>query len=181
MNTTPSQPTNAPPLNLSFNFTFKDLYTTQGLQKLDRQFLQYLSIQPALLEQLIELRNNKPKYSKEIANFLLDISPYVEDFIAQLFSIQTELQDLRNAHNILAPLYTVKRLFIQRKSQSKYKNEAYNFNSEELKQKLCKYIETLNLDLDYILNLSNAAFNLPSMYGKFNVENFSKNLAFELK
>ncbi len=146
-----------PKLNLSFSFSFEDLYSTKGLQRLDKTFLKYLAVQPFLLEKLIEYRENKPAHNKEIASFLLELSPYLEDFIAELFDIKSDIDNLRQAHNELAPLYTVKRLFVQRKSHQKYGKTAENIDEIVIKPQLEKLVS----DFNYKINLPHTVFNLP--------------------
>ncbi|MFZ9150647.1 MAG: hypothetical protein ACO22T_05680, partial [Burkholderiales bacterium] len=55
---------------------------------------------------------------------LLAIAPHLDDFIGQLFGIATDVADLSAQHHKLAPLYSVKRLFVQRKAMHKYKPDA---------------------------------------------------------
>jgi len=167
--------TNTPILNLNYNFTFADLYNNQKLQQLDKTFLHYLAIAPDLLEKLIDYRENKPIYSKEIGNFLLEISPYVEDFIANLFNIQTDLESLRKAHSDLAPLYTVKRLFVQRKS-SVYAKEIDSVDLEKTKSLLQIEIDKLNLNF----TLPNTALNLSPEHKIYNLKDINSDLFFEV-
>ena len=59
----------------------------------------------------------------------------LEDFLARLFGIESEAQALAARHNELAPLYSVKRLFVQRRAVHKVKPEdaspeAYPFTTE---------------------------------------------------
>ncbi len=45
---------------------------------------------------------------------MIAVAPYLEDFIGKLFGIEADLRDLQARHHELAPLYAVKRKFIQR-------------------------------------------------------------------
>src|SRR5262249_26888766 len=47
---------------------------------------------------------------------IIELAPYLEDFLGQLFDIEREISELQKRHNELAPLYAVKRKFVQRKA-----------------------------------------------------------------
>jgi hypothetical protein len=50
------------------------------------------------------------------SNLLVDLAPHLEDFIGELFGIAAEVRALQARHHKLAPLYSVKRLFVQRRA-----------------------------------------------------------------
>ena len=52
------------------------------------------------------------------------LAPHLDDFIGQLFGITGEVSALSEQHHKLAPLYSIKRLFVQRKAMHKYKADA---------------------------------------------------------
>ncbi len=151
-----------PSLKLAYNLSFDDIYSISGLQYLDKLFLQFLDDgtinDQQLKQQLIEYREayasiNQPKYDKKIANFILQLAPHLEDFIAQLFNIQGQIQQLRFTHNYIAPLYSMKRLFVQRKSKI-YNQEIENFNGDELKNQLLSFIDNINIEQLATIKLS---------------------------
>ncbi len=47
---------------------------------------------------------------------ILDLAAYVEDFIGEMFGISAEILALQTLHNELAPLYSAKRRFVQKKA-----------------------------------------------------------------
>ncbi len=53
---------------------------------------------------------------KAESDLLVDLAPHVEDFIGELFGIAAEIRELQARHDELAPLYSVKRLFVQRRA-----------------------------------------------------------------
>ncbi len=172
------QSTLMPKLKLNHNLNLADLYTYQGLQSLDTIFLNYLdNIEPTLKAQLLQLRFDKPKHSKDIATFLLNLSPYVEDFIADLFNIQKEINALRQSHYDLAHLYTVKRLFVQRKSTAKYgktPESIENIDGEDVYQKLNDILDENKYTSIYNnLQFSPSAFNLSANYSANNNDNIN--------
>jgi NADPH-dependent glutamate synthase beta subunit-like oxidoreductase/NAD(P)H-flavin reductase len=107
-------------LRLAFGFTFEDLYHRDGLVRLDAEFCRFLGASDtALLQHLIEARQD-PAASprKQQSELMIAIAPYVEDFIGELFGISTQVRALQAAHEELAPLYALKRRFIQKKAIS---------------------------------------------------------------
>ena len=109
-------------LKLAFGFEFRDLYDTAGLNRLDAAFLDYL--QPELRERLTSGRTNPASLArKDESQLIIDVAPHLEDFIGHLFGITHNLNVLRDHHTDLAPIYTVKRRFVQRKAITSIKPE----------------------------------------------------------
>jgi len=110
----------------NFGFSFDDFYRRDGLLRLDRVFLQELDHADAALHgRLLAARSGaEPLPAKDESDLLLALTPHLDDFIAQLFDIEAEVRALSGRHHALAPLYSVKRLFVQRKAMHKYKAEA---------------------------------------------------------
>ena len=113
----------APP---RFGFSFEDFYKRDGLVRLDRIFLGQLEQTDAALHaRLLAARTAaEPWAAKAESELLLALAPHLDDFIAQLFGIDAEVRALSARHHELAPLYSVKRLFVQRKAMHKYKADA---------------------------------------------------------
>jgi len=110
-------------MQLAFGIRFKDLYEREGLLRVDRAFLAFLGeIDAALRDRLIAAREKQPGGKVE-SDLLVALAPHVDDFIARLFGIEAEAQALAGRHNALAPLWSVKRLFVQRRALHKVKAE----------------------------------------------------------
>ena len=110
-------------LHLRFNLSFEDLYSRDGLMRLDGAFLHFLAEADATLrERLLTGRASAPQ-AKEESELLIALAPHLEDFLARLFAIEAEAQALAARHHELAPLYSVKRLFVQRRALHKVKLE----------------------------------------------------------
>jgi NADPH-dependent glutamate synthase beta subunit-like oxidoreductase/NAD(P)H-flavin reductase len=108
---------------LGFGIRFGDLYEREGLARVDAAFLDFLGQgDAALRDRLVAARAHAPA-AKEESDLLVAAAPHVEDFIAQLFGIEAEAQALAAKHHELAPLYSVKRLFVQRRAMHKVKPE----------------------------------------------------------
>ena len=112
-------------LLLPFGLTFDDLYTRDGLVKLDGLFRASLQQgAPALAERLATARQEPPApHTKSGSELIIELAPYVEDFIGELFGIESEIARLQLRHSDLAPLYAVKRKFVQRKALTGYTAE----------------------------------------------------------
>ena len=107
----------APPLSLAFGLSFEDLYRQEGLTRLDRSFQQQLQgLAPGLHDRLLAARQGPAALaSKASSELIVELAPYVEDFLGELFGIGPELRKLQARHAELAPLHAVKRRFVQRK------------------------------------------------------------------
>ena len=105
-------------LALGFGLTFEELYRRDGLIRLDRAFMERLKTgDPGLFNRLMAARAAPDALAdRDESELLIETAPHLEDFIGTLFGIGTELEALQTAHDSLAPLYRVKRLFVQRRA-----------------------------------------------------------------
>jgi len=151
-------------MRLGFDTTFEHLYSREGLIALDAKFVDRLrQSDVALHNRLVETRarvrggvlyddrggevsrsetgGGAPPTTKEESQLIIDLAPHVEDFIAELFIIRTALTKLKQKHFELAPLYTCKRLFVQRKAAKTIKAEdAEKLDSVQLEKELIAWI-----------------------------------------
>lgn len=111
--------------NFNFGFTIADFYRRSGLVKLDQIFLDFLRTGDEALYKKLEYARAHPDelLPKDDSALLIEIAPWVEDFIARLFNIETEVQQLAAKHHELAPLYFCKRQFVQRRAKGKVGDE----------------------------------------------------------
>jgi NADPH-dependent glutamate synthase beta subunit-like oxidoreductase/NAD(P)H-flavin reductase len=122
-------------MKLGFGIAFGDLYERAGLLRLDAAFLDFLGeADAALREKLLAARASPPPVREE-SDLLVALAPHVEDFLARLFGIEAEAGALAARHNELAPLYSVKRNFVQRRALHKVKPqdarpEGFEFTTE---------------------------------------------------
>jgi NADPH-dependent glutamate synthase beta subunit-like oxidoreductase/NAD(P)H-flavin reductase len=107
-------------LHLAFGFVFEDLYSREGLVRLDAAFCQGLqAADAALLQNMMEARKNPASLTrKRESELIIAIAPHVEDFIGELFGIAPEVRTLQAKHGALEPLYALKRKFVQKKAIS---------------------------------------------------------------
>jgi NADPH-dependent glutamate synthase beta subunit-like oxidoreductase/NAD(P)H-flavin reductase len=122
-------------LHLAFGLSFADLQARAGLARVDDAFLNYVAESDATLAARLAAARRAPPSRKEESELLIALAPQLEDFLARLFGIEAEAQALAARHNELAPLWSVKRLFVQRRALHKVKPEdatpdGYTFVSE---------------------------------------------------
>ena len=114
-------------------FTYKDLFSPQGLQKLDTEFLQHLEqLDTELHEKLIDYRNNSVTGdSLQTSQLILSCAPVLETFIAELFEISDEISDSKEktlSHN---PVVAFKKTFVLRRARRRLlKKEEFETFSE---------------------------------------------------
>jgi NADPH-dependent glutamate synthase beta subunit-like oxidoreductase/NAD(P)H-flavin reductase len=126
-------------LVLKHGLRFSDLYEREGLVRLDRAFVAHLAAADISLHNRFmtaRCRPNAIERSDE-SNLLVDLAPNLEDFIGELFGIGREIEALQAHHHELAPLYSVKRLFVQRQAiRGVKKADAEEFDERRLGQEL---------------------------------------------
>src|SRR5206468_4304203 len=126
---------------LGFGLKFEDLYRRDGLVRLDGAFVDALAARsPELHNRLMAARaalaseasgqrgDSIVRAPEQVAgklesDLIVALAPELEEFIAELFGIAAEMTALRARRDKLAPLYGVKRLFVQRRAAKKYSAE----------------------------------------------------------
>ncbi|MBX3486574.1 MAG: FAD-dependent oxidoreductase [Candidatus Paracaedibacteraceae bacterium] len=122
--------------------TFSDLYTQSGLEAIDRRFSEFVqSLDSDLYDRYVLARQNKQGDS----DLLMALAPVFEDFIADLFDIKPDVLKLQQSHHELAPVFSVKRLFVQRQAVRKYPPQAAaTFDGDSLRSQLKQSILKFN-------------------------------------
>src|SRR6266566_7124584 len=112
-------------LKLAHGLSFAEIHERDGLARLDAAFLGFLEASDsALRARLLAARENPAGLAaKAESALILEIAPHLDDFLAELFCIQAEFRALAARHHELAPLFAVKRQFVQRRAANKVKPE----------------------------------------------------------
>jgi NADPH-dependent glutamate synthase beta subunit-like oxidoreductase/NAD(P)H-flavin reductase len=107
-------------LNLSFGIRFEDLYSHDGLKRLDDAFVAQLRKADAdLCERLNAARTDHSSLDRlQTSQLILDLAPHLEDFVGELFHLSSQLTALQSAHSADAALLALKRKFVQRRGAS---------------------------------------------------------------
>src|SRR5437764_4064406 len=105
-------------LSLQHGLPVANLYDRDGLVRLDRAFVAHLSESDIGLHDRLMTARRDPDAIERLdeSNLLVDLAPHLEDFIGELFGIAAEVRALQARHHELGPLYSVKRLFVQRRA-----------------------------------------------------------------
>ena len=112
--------TSSTQLDLKFGLSFEDLYQREGLVRLDAEFRRHLqAVNAPLLQRLVAVRENPAALDrKQQSDLIVELAPHVEDFIGELFGISAALRTVQTKHHALAPIYALKRRFVQKKAIS---------------------------------------------------------------
>jgi NADPH-dependent glutamate synthase beta subunit-like oxidoreductase/NAD(P)H-flavin reductase len=132
-------------LKLAFGLSFAELYERDGLVKVDEAFLSLLERADAALGSRLRAARSAPDAldQKSESALILELSPHLDRFVAQLFGIADEALALSRRHDDLAPLYHVKRQFVQRRAAIKIKApEAATLDGDALRSELIPLIGT---------------------------------------
>jgi NADPH-dependent glutamate synthase beta subunit-like oxidoreductase/NAD(P)H-flavin reductase len=128
-------------LNLAHGLAFEDLYRREGLVRLDRHFLDFLATADASLRDRLVAARAAPDAlaPRDESALILAAAPHLERFVSQLFGIADEVLALARRHDESAPLYSVKRQFVQRRAATKIKpEEAQSLDGPALERELRK-------------------------------------------
>ncbi|GEO80680.1 FAD-dependent oxidoreductase [Pararhodospirillum oryzae] len=101
---------------LGLGFTAADLYTDEGMARIDATFQEHLTeTDPALAEALTAARAAPEALDGRAQSALiLSLAACLDDFLGRLFAISGPLAETQGRHHDLAPLYACKRAFVQR-------------------------------------------------------------------
>jgi NADPH-dependent glutamate synthase beta subunit-like oxidoreductase/NAD(P)H-flavin reductase len=105
-------------LVLQHGLKFEDLYRRDGLVRLDAAFLAHLaSVDAELATRLAAARAGEAAIAiKDESELIVELAPHAEDFIGATFGIAREVRELQEKHDRIAPIFIVKRLFVQRRA-----------------------------------------------------------------
>jgi NADPH-dependent glutamate synthase beta subunit-like oxidoreductase/NAD(P)H-flavin reductase len=126
-------------LTLGFDLRFAELYGRDGLVRVDARFVDFVKARNLDLHDRLMAARAAPGQvaGKAESDLIVELAPELEDFIAELFGIDADVRMLQSRHQALAPLYTVKRLFVQRRAAKKYGPEqAAAFDGQALRAEL---------------------------------------------
>jgi NADPH-dependent glutamate synthase beta subunit-like oxidoreductase len=128
-----------PMLALAHGFAFPDLYSVEGARRLDERFRTHLRAADALLADRLDVARADPDglARKAESELLIALAPHLEDFLAMLFGIEADVRELEARHHALAPLFVVKRQFVQRKAMNTHRADvAASFDGAALRARL---------------------------------------------
>src|SRR5436190_7188469 len=112
-------------MHLAFGLAFAELHDPAGLERLDAEFSRWLQEADDGLAARYAAARAAPAALpyKEEAELLIAAGPHLDRFIAELFGIEPQWDQLAGRHHRLEPLFRVKRKFVQRRAMLKVKAE----------------------------------------------------------
>lgn len=126
----------------AFGISFEELYSREGLVKLDGLFLSKLQEKEEGLHAALLAARETPLTGKLESELLIQLGPHVEDFIADLFQIKSEVEQLSARHHALDPVYACKRLFVQRRAAKEVKEaDAQAIDGLSMEKELQEYFQ----------------------------------------
>jgi len=143
-------------LSLQFGLAFHDLYQREGLLKLDAAFLAELAEHSSTLHaRLLAAREDQTTLTvKQRSELIVELAPHLEDFVGKLFGIDAELRELQVRHTELAPLYSVKRKFVQRKLAGRTIEQARAIDPIAVTADLQAFINGPLTETSYVTNVA---------------------------
>jgi NADPH-dependent glutamate synthase beta subunit-like oxidoreductase/NAD(P)H-flavin reductase len=130
-------------LQLGLGLHFADLYCRDGLARLDGAFITRLrTAHVDLHNQLMRARFSPDTLAADAhSELLVALAPVLEDFIGELFNVAPDIEQLRSRQGKLVQLYTVKRLFVQRRAAKKFSpDRAATFDGAALRCELERHL-----------------------------------------
>ena len=131
------------PLVLGFGIAFDSLYRRDGLKAIDDRFVEFLQQRNPELHDRLAAARAAPDAAvdKMEKDLVVDLAPMLDDFTAELFAIAAEVKALRARDQALAPIYSVKRQFVQRRSAKKFTPvQAESFDGDALREQLERHL-----------------------------------------
>jgi len=131
------------PLVLGFDIAFDSLYRRDGLKAIDDRFVEFLQQRNPELHDRLAAARAAPDAAvgKMEKDMVVDLAPVLDDFTAELFGIAAEVKALRARDQALAPIYSVKRQFVQRRSAKKFTPvQAESFDGDALREQLERHL-----------------------------------------
>ncbi|MGH8034798.1 MAG: hypothetical protein ACREO9_06195, partial [Lysobacterales bacterium] len=120
-------------------FAFADLYDHQRLPALDASFVDYVESADDDCASRLRAARAEPQLlsANDESALILELAPHLERFLEMLFGIGAEAALLAERHSALAPLYAIKRKFVQRRAALKYTAElARGFDEADLTREM---------------------------------------------
>ncbi|NRB10085.1 MAG: 2-polyprenylphenol hydroxylase [Rickettsiaceae bacterium] len=138
-------------MQLKYDLDLQQLYSLSGLKKLEQYFIQFLTENNSKLAlKYLEFRQLAARKPSELdatlySELLLEIATIFDEFIANLFNIESENLALQQTHNKFAIIYECRRKFVKRFAVKKYPVEKLTeIDFTKVSKELTKLIGNFN-------------------------------------
>lgn len=130
-------------------FHFPELFTINGLTKLDVAFLTFLKTKDEVLHaQLLRYREKELLKSQEVSEFIIACGPILETFIANLFSIEEPVNHLRTITLKENTIFDFKKFYVLRQARRALRKSDLIENFSLLDQWITDQLEKNKLNTD---------------------------------
>ena len=129
-------------IQLGYNLTYKNLFTNDGLQSLDERFISTLS--NVQKDKLIIYRAGKITDPTLLSDFLIEIATELEPFLAKLFDIEKQTEQLQQSTISYNPVANFKKQYVQLKAKKRLLKEEELINFDELENWLHEQVDLTN-------------------------------------
>ena len=145
-------------VELNFNIQFTDLYSVDGLEKIDIKFLDFLKKQDYELLHELLLNRQIHKFSSEL---IIKISPYLENFIIKLFKLKYSTNYTYLYNKKVSSLFKCRKKFIQRQvRESDYNETKVEYAKLQLKKSGVNLNDEISIATNILKWLKNKDDNL---------------------
>ncbi len=110
------------------NFNIKNLYSNNHLARINADFFTFLTKNRLNLAQQLKSAKEDKLDKRQESDLLIEISKILEDFLVNLFGIESENKKLQQKHYDLAIIYKIKRNFVQRVVAKELKEQIDDFD-----------------------------------------------------
>src|SRR5258706_8952564 len=100
-------------------FRYSDLHDAARLPDLTRAFEDFLRLADAALFERYQAHRSAPLHGPAESELLLEVGARLSHFVGKLFGVEKELSRLRESAGRDAPIFRVKRDFVQRRGVQK--------------------------------------------------------------
>lgn len=141
---------------------YQSLFTSDGLAKLDGQFLSALKSEDALLhDQLLGYRHQTSTLSAtEVSELICDCSRILETFVAKMYGIRREVSQLQLSTLQHDPIFLFKNYFVKQKARRRISKKVGDDRFPELDAWLTPQIDSTAAEQDRELAVATYAANL---------------------
>jgi NADPH-dependent glutamate synthase beta subunit-like oxidoreductase/NAD(P)H-flavin reductase len=144
-------------LKLNYDFTFEELRTSKGLNRLNNLFLKQLKTKDNNLYKFVkdqqkQHKNFKESYGNE-GSELLETAQIIEDFLLDLFNIQNSYKEIINQLSATNKIFLFRKLFLNKYVKLIPKEEAEQYNFNDIKNKFFKILNITTFNQDVIATI----------------------------
>ncbi len=129
-------------------FQFQELFTAEGVQKLDQTFLQYLQANYTYLYDALQQYRQGAYSARENSDVIISLAPILEHFIADLFNIEEAVVRARQQILLQDPIFAFKEFYVLKKAKRQLRHADAYLGYSELTLWLTAELQTIGCDFN---------------------------------